>query len=239
MKITWKNIDNIKITKFCNFRYKNRSYVLIERCKECESPFLIQKYYVNKGKGDFCSHKCRCIGDSNPFYGKTLSTLSIKKMRNTIHKKYGDYNKNNIPVFDTYQPQLEPYGVECRRNKEDKNILEVKCMYCDKWYKPIISSISSKIRSIKGTIMGENNLYCNDGCKQSCPTYGQKLYPKGFKQNTSREVQPQLRKLVLERDNYECQKCGSIKSLHCHYITGVEINPIESADIDDCITFCK
>lgn len=29
--------------------------------------------------------------------------------------------------------------------------------------------------------------------------------------------------------------CG----LHCHHFEGIEINPIESADIDQCITLCK
>jgi len=27
--------------------------------------------------------------------------------------------------------------------------------------------------------------------------------------------------------------------IHCHHITGVKQNPIESADIDNCITLCK
>ena len=64
-------------------------------------------------------------------------------------------------------------------------------------------------------------------------------YPKGFKKSTSREVQPDLRKMVLARDNWECQMCGSDEELHCHHITGVEQNPIESADVANCITFCK
>ena len=42
------------------------------------------------------------------------------------------------------------------------------------------------------------------------------------------------------RDNYTCQKCGAINTeLHCHHYEGVEVNPVESADIDQCITLCK
>jgi len=58
-------------------------------------------------------------------------------------------------------------------------------------------------------------------------------------------VQPELRKLVLLRDNYTCQKCNTSKEdnpdleLHCHHIDPVINNPIESADIDNCITLCK
>jgi len=153
------------------------------------------------------------------------------------------YYTNNIPVYDTYTKQLSPYGVSCRRNKEDKNILEVKCMYCDRWYIPTLSSVYSKIRCINGKQSGESNLYCSNVCKQACPTYKQILYPKGYKDyrtNTSREVQEPLRKLVLKRDNYTCQRCGATDTiLHCHHYEGIEINPIESADADNCIILCK
>ena len=139
--------------------------------------------------------------------------------------------------YDLYADRL--LGVECRRNKEDKNILEVKCMYCGKWYIPTLKSVKSKIQAINGKGNGECNLYCSDECKKACPTYNQKKYPKDFKLNTSREVQPALRKLVLKRDNYTCQKCNAKdKELHCHHYEGIEVNPIESADIDNCITLC-
>jgi 5-methylcytosine-specific restriction endonuclease McrA len=53
-------------------------------------------------------------------------------------------------------------------------------------------------------------------------------------------VQPELRKLVLKRDDYTCQKCNATNTeLHCHHYEGIEVNPIESADIDQCITLCK
>jgi len=153
------------------------------------------------------------------------------------------YANNNIPLYDTYIKQLSPYGIVCRRNKEDNNILEVKCMYCDSWYIPTLKSVTHKIQCINGKQSGESNLYCSNECKQACPTYRQVLYPKGYnkgKTNTSREVQPALRKLVLKRDNYTCQKCSAINvELHCHHYEGIEINPIESADADNCITLCK
>ena len=45
--------------------------------------------------------------------------------------------------------------------------------------------------------------------------------------------------MVFAIDNYTCQKCGSTKSLHCHHLTGLRQNPLESADLDNCITLCK
>jgi 5-methylcytosine-specific restriction endonuclease McrA len=55
-------------------------------------------------------------------------------------------------------------------------------------------------------------------------------------------VDPELRKMVLARDEYQCVKCGKSKfetELHCHHITGKVVNPIESLDMDNCVTFCK
>ncbi len=46
--------------------------------------------------------------------------------------------------------------------------------------------------------------------------------------------------MVFERDNYTCLKCKRQDIvLHCHHIEGILWNPLESADIDQCMTVCK
>ena len=92
---------------------------------------------------------------------------------------------------------------------------------------------------------GESNFYCSIACKKSCSTYGQILYPKGFKENSSREVNTVLRKIVLEQDNWICQLCGRSKidepelELHVPHEKGHSQNPIFRDDPDNCITVCK
>jgi 5-methylcytosine-specific restriction endonuclease McrA len=232
MKITWDNIDNFKITKYGNFKYNGNAYYLIEDgCKCCGDPYFVQRWIYKKGKGRFCSHSCSMTGEFNSMY-------MINKDNAPCWR--GGVKQLKLTSYDTYQSQLEPYGIECRRNEENTYLLEVKCMYCGKWYKPSNKSVRCKINAINGKSQGELNLYCSDKCKKACPTYNQKKYPKDYKLNTSREVQPELRKLVLRRDNYTCQKCDATNvELHCHHYEGVEVNPIESADIDQCITLCK
>ena len=138
-------------------------------------------------------------------------------------------------LYNTYSNQLT---VEEEPRLSDDNIsLEVRCRYCGKYFKPTNRSVLSRMTAVKGN-KGEHNLYCSEGCKHSCSTYRQQRYSKDHKLATSREVHPQLRKLVLERDNWTCQKCGSTDTLHCHHIDPIKNNPIESADIDNCITFC-
>lgn len=232
MNITWDNIDSFKILPDGRFKNGRRIYTLIDHCEECKSPF----FTLGQNIGKYCSIKCSKIGERNPFYGKKhskkdIDTLMTFKGIDSVNYKCG---RNNC-WYDTYQKHLSPYGVECHNNE---GILEVKCVYCGKWFAPNVNAVTNKIKSIRGG-PGENNLYCSNGCKYNCPTYKTILYQKDLKVSTSREIQPQLRKLVFERDKYMCQRCNKTGSLHCHHITGVEVNPIESADIDNCITLCE
>jgi hypothetical protein len=142
--------------------------------------------------------------------------------------------------YDHYYDKIS-FAEVCRRYPENKNILQVKCTYCNQWFSPTGSEVSGRLRCLNGKQKGELRLYCSDGCRRSCNIYRQKNYPKGFKQATSREVQPELRKMVLERDEWQCIKCGiGVEGkLHCHHLEGVEVNPLMSADLENCITLCK
>ena len=159
-------------------------------------------------------------------------------------KAYYEANKEKIaekkksyreakPLYNSYKDIF--FG---EFKEGDNGVLLVKCKYCNKWFSPTNSEVHNYIH-------GGISLYCSNGCKKSCPTFHVSKHEKGFRQNTSREVQPELRKLVLERDNWTCQKCGANKDdditaiLHCHHIDPVKNNPIESADMDNCVTLCK
>ena len=267
MKICWDNLENIRLTKNGNFRdfVKKVNYIYKTNCKQCGEPFLAYAYKESK----FCCKNCVNVfwqgkifsdnirknmsrGQKNKIFTKehrkNLAKAQTDKhhLKGTIKKLSGKNSsswkggvtKRNIPLYDTYASQID-WCEEVRRNKEDPNILEVRCTYCGGWLIPNISSVYRRIFSINDKRTGENRFYCSKECKQECSIYNQRKWPKGFKINTSREVQPELRKLVLERDEYQCVKCGSKGHLHCHHITGIEINPIESADINNCVTLCK
>jgi hypothetical protein len=171
--------------------------------------------------------------------GKSTKGYNYPNRKKENHPNWkGGYHSKGIPSYDTYAHRIS-YAEQVRRNEEDKNILEVRCAYCNKWYIPTLKSVRNRIDALKGSSTGEKRLYCSMSCKRECPIYYQMKFPKGHKKESSREVQPELRQIVFERDNWECKKCGSVESLHCHHIEGIELNPIESADIDNCITLCK
>jgi len=261
MKICWDNLENIRLTKNGNFRTisKGQTYYYVESCKGCGEPFL----RTYSSKGSYCSHSCSNNGKNNPFYGKHHSEEIRRKLSKSHsgengpnYGKTGDktsawkggYYSNNIPMYDTYVNQID-WVESVRRNKEDKNILEVKCTKCGKWHVPTLYSLNRRIKSLKGKLSSGRRLYCSDECKQECSIYNkspeQLMKEDAVKAGRlswlelGREVQPELRQMVLERDDHQCIKCGNIKNLHCHHIEGVRHNPLMSADVDICITLCK
>lgn len=195
-------------------------------------------------------------GISNGMYGKNHTkesknkiSVSLKELYKNNWKKY--YRENNLPIYDTYASQIE-WCEKVRRNKDDKNILDVKCTYCGKWFIPSISSINNRVQILKESeyFKGEYRLYCSEGCKQECSIY--KKSPEQLMKEDrvragkinwtelNREVQAELRQMVFERDDYTCQKCNKKGgALNCHHIEGIRWEPLESADIDNCMTVCK
>jgi hypothetical protein len=189
-------------------------------------------------------------GVNNGFYGKhhsdkTKEVLSIKNKGKTSPykgKKMNGYLENNLARYTTCKKHFDGIEEIKRVCVEDKtNVLSVRCAYCGKWYIPKLSDVNNRINSINGKSNSntDSRLYCSKHCKRACPIYNQKKWPKGFKLNTSREVQPELRQMVLERDEYRCRKCGATdKQLHCHHILPVALEPLLSADMDNCMTLC-
>jgi len=186
---------------------------------------------------------------------KTSKTKESKEFRKKdIEKRRGivltvnGVKKNDIFINEVgYTPAIYKTYVKRLTIDEDSvkgkfGFLMVKCAYCGRYYYPSAISVSGRITALSGKHNGEYRLYCSDNCKKVCPVFRKVLYQSDRQLATSREVQPQLRQLVLKRDNYKCQKCErSIEEvqLHCHHFEGVVQNPIESADVDMCITLCK
>lgn len=215
------------------------------------------KYPPGKRRLKWCCNKnavsCPSVGEkiSKKLKNKPKSKETRKKMsdskkglqvgpKNPAWK--GGYDSKNIPRYNAYKNKLFPIE-KTRRNKYDKHILEVRCTYCGSWFIPTRTQIYERIRALNGN-QGENRLYCSDKCKLECSIYAQKKYPKGFKPAASREVQPELRQMRFEIDNYTCQKCNKHQDelevgLHCHHIEGIRWEPLESADVDKTITYCK
>lgn len=139
-------------------------------------------------------------------------------------------------TYNTYHPQLTPD----EQTFNADGILGIKCFYCNKEYTPTLREVMSRINGLNNLNQGENHIYCSEGCKQACPTYKKQYYPSEERQSgTSREMQPEFRKKVLERDNWTCQKCASTNvELHAHHIMSHR-QEYDSMHESNGITLCQ
>lgn len=230
-------------------------------CSICKKIFYVIKGEIERGAGIYCSKECQSGGRKNgrnvkcSVCGKEIyrSKSQLKNRENIVCSDKcrniaisGENNRNwsggkLFCSFDFYADKLILFE-EVRRDPNNEMYLQVRCNYCNSWINPTSGEVQRRISYAHGTYSGygEPRFYCKDTkCKQNCSIFGQQLYPKGYKINSSREVQPELRKMCFERDNWICQKCGSKVNLHCHHTDPVINNPLESADLDNVITLCK
>ncbi|MBV5346626.1 HNH endonuclease [bacterium] len=158
------------------------------------------------------------------------------------HNYKGGVTKLELPLYETFASQLEPYQIVHKVTQDGLDLLGVECAFCKQLYVPRVYDIRMRLATISGLRSGDQNLYCSNDCKQLCPTYRQILYFKNnkpYKEN-NRHDQKAWASLVKERDNYTCQNCGTTEGqMIAHHIDPVINNPIESADIDNGITLCK
>jgi len=207
----------------------------------------------NKGKktGPLSEEHKKKISKSNK--GKNTGPLSEERKRKISKAVSGEknhnhwklkYTNNDIPLYITYAKQLSLVELP-EKDTKDKNILTVICALCEKRFIPSVNVVRNRVRSLKGTSSGECRIYCSEKCKEECSIFNRSAYPKDHNpSNTSREVQPELREMRLILDNYTCQKCGKHQNelkdgLQCHHVEGIRWEPLESADLDKCITVCK
>jgi hypothetical protein len=227
--------------KLCRKKKKNNTqniFIKRKKCRKCGELKDINKFGTLKTSKDGHRYKCKEC--------RKIETIKRKNKKQKYDLQYAKRRKidhNSIPASweSKIKTDIEKYE-NIRKSKN--NFIEIQCAYCGKWYIPIRVQLYNRLLSINRLKGGESRLYCSNECKQACPTYNQRIYPKDYKPSTSREVQPQLRQMVFERDNWTCQKCNVYKDdlevpIHCHHIDPVSQNPIESADVDNCITLCK
>lgn len=225
-------------------------------CKSCRKKISKLNYTKYKEKW---SEYCRTYRENNPEKAKESQKKALKnyykknKVRLKEHSK--DYyvknrdnildKRNSIRNLNTFYNSYITEAIAWHDYTEcsEDGFLIVKCKYCGKKFKPKNKATYGRAAALNSLGTDTNALYCSSGCKKACPTFHQKFNYKGQKvEGSSREVQPELRQMCLERDNYTCQKCwdkGNTVQLHCHHIYPLNESPITSADVDTTITLCK
>lgn len=237
-------------------------------CEEAKEATL-ENFHSDKRNKDGLFGLCKkCVTKRNKIRYKKNKELILqqnKEYRTKNKEKLAKYDKERKPknkekikeynkeyrqrpaLYDTYAHQLE----WCEKVKRNGKFLEVICTKCKIWFIPTNTCVSMRIYAINGNTTGnsEYRFYCSEECKNTCEIYHKKpddlMRDDAIKagripwHNVDRELQRELREIVLERDNYTCQECGSTDNPECHHIKPVATEPIESADVDNCITLCE
>ena len=218
------------------------------KCKECTNKDSRAYHRNNKDKNKL---KKSCYYENNKDKACLKAKEYRKKNKEIIKLKEKEYRKKNKGKMSMrrklYSSSNTKYDYfhkeltidEAPRLHKDGKSMEVLCKYCGKYFIPKQANVACRVRALKIDTLGDCYLYCSEECKQNCPTYRQVKYPKGFKKGTSREVNPILRQMCFEYDNWTCQKCGATDNLHCHHIKGYVQNKILANDIENVITLCK
>jgi len=161
MKICWDNLEKIYLTKKGNL--KHGSSILYEKiCANCKIEFLGGK------DQNCCSLKCANSGKFHPNYNKITSKEVIEKIKNSISKEKhynwkGGISSTKLSWYDTYASKIS-WIEEVRRAPDNENILEVRCKYCGKWFKPLHYQVSHR-KSALDRVGAESYFYCSEECK--------------------------------------------------------------------------
>jgi hypothetical protein len=175
-------------------------------------------------------------------YGREMAAKGIKDKLSGSNSKFwkGGVVDKNIALYGTFVGQLEPIEEVVPVKSEFGIIFKVRCKKCSELFIPTRTQARDRANAINGTLKSECNFYCSDECKDTCEVFQQKSFPKNYKKKISKVyVSPFWKRSIIERDNFECQICGSKANLYVHHIEPSSEYPMLANDIDNGITLCK
>jgi hypothetical protein len=222
-------------------------------CIKCNN----SKRYTNNCSCVACSLDIS-ISKKRKEYVKQYNAIAENKLKNKarMQKYISNIGKEVISVksrgyytgFALYTSYKDKLTLEESPIEGTDGILEVKCAYCSKYFKPLQMHVRKRIQCLNNEYIGESRLYCSGKCKHNCSIFGQQKYDKHNKPYINkRPLQLGWKKLYIESKRLDsidgkvyCEKCGAPEEcgLIAHHIDPVVNNPIESADIDNCLLLC-
>lgn len=203
-------------------------------CKDCRKDYNKE----NKSKIKKYNH------DYKASHVEEIQEYEKKKGIYEYRRQFSKAYKQESGKFDVFDSQIN-YCEDTRRDPNNPELIQCKCAVCKQWFNPTASQLHNRISALCGKKKGEAKLYCSEKCKKNCGVYRQRVRRANEipPNQRDRTLQFELKQMVAERDENCCQRCGvyipDLKDLICHHLTGISRNPLESADVDNCVSLCK
>lgn len=172
---------------------------------------------------------------------RKISKSRIGKFKGVDNPNWkGGYFSKGLPLYDNFFEKLS-FVDDCRKNKKDNKILEVRCTNCNEWFIPKMGDIYHRLLCLEN-IGGESRFYCSEQCKNSCEIYSSHANDFINKQPSVKPYTDQeykiFRQVVLERDDYICQFCGEAGTT-VHHERPKKLDPFFSLDPDFAWSCCE
>lgn len=247
-----KNADKIKENK-AEYYKKNRDRIS-ERIKayyrkNADKLIAYQKEYYNKNEGKKVEYQ-------KEYYRKNTEKLKNylkeyqKENASRLREQSKEYRKDNYEIIKErkreylakkalYATYVDRLTVDEHAESNENGELVVKCFKCASKFVPTNAQAQSRVVALSKDSRGECHLYCSQECKDSCYVYKVNYDPAEKEYSTPTLRDPEWSRLVKERDNFTCQKCGSTEGVQAHHVEPVALRPELSDDLDNGLTLCK
>ena len=236
---TFDMSEIINILKKYNIRICSKG----DQCKNINGPILtFDDFSNNSGMSD--NKNSMCIECFKHYYLENVDY--IKEYRIKRNQQFANYS--------SYVHKID-FVDKVRRDPNNQKLIQVQCKLCKKWFNPTNRQIALRVHALFGksiSIGTENNLYCSQECKDSCPLYNtnastlitqQRLKSNNLKKEDFQRMTQELRSYFLKlRNPNRCELCEeefNQKDLILHHIVPVAIEHMLEADEDNVIFICK
>lgn len=226
---------------------------LCDYCNQDEA-----RYYI-KSRNKWCCTKTvmQCPGVRKE---TKIRNKKRKKLREELKKKHPIFNLEHVRVLYPHVYEIDVRDGILRFN-QDLKIVEAKCTYqdCEKvWFPVPGTQLNLREWALRpcedhSEAMDGYRYYCSNECKSKCFAYGKsgttlerdiKLAKmvdweeeEWFDSRATKSERDLWRKKCLERDEYECVRCGD-KAVHVHHIYPCKTHPLEELDPINGISVC-
>jgi len=243
--MVWDNWKAGKLCPSCAYNAKP-IFEFVKASFEVENYILLSKEYITSitKLNYICSngHKHSIIWNSWQ-QGKRCPTCHRNNnIGKNIHFWKGGVRKRNVPLYDTYASQLS-FCEETRRDPNNLDLLQVKCVKCSRWITPKLSNVTTRINALNSLSRGEGRFYCSDECKHSCSIFAKKKY-SAEDRHSKININFTLAELsiwskeVLKRANNICEYCNN-PATEAHHIQPKKLEPFFALDPDNGIACCE